>query len=72
MRIKIKDETINLTNSRIEQKQEEYKIKIEQAETEFKQLESDLEQVNKGVKVRNIKPLLLQKFLGDATLKLKE
>lgn len=72
MRIRIKDETINLTNIRIEKKQQEYNEKIAKADTEARLLQQELEKASKNVKVRNIKPLLAQKFLGDANYKLRE
>ena len=49
MRIRIKDETINLTNNRIERKKQEYEDKINKAELEYKQLQKELEDAGKNV-----------------------
>ena len=71
MRIRIKDESINLNNIRIEKKGQEYSDKIAVAEKEFKQLQLELEEASKGLPVRDLKPMLAQKFLKDAFHKLK-
>ena len=72
MRIRIKDEHINLENTRIETKCSDYAVKIQKATQELKVLEAQLEEEVKNKKIRDLKPMLAQKFLGDAFHKMKE
>ena len=64
MRIRIKFETINLADMRIVKKRQEYDEKIEKAEQERKKLQEELDQQCKNPMIRDIKPVLAQKFLG--------
>ena len=72
MRIRIKFETINLADMRIVKKRQEYDEKIVKAEQERKQLQEELDQQCKNPTIRDIKPVLAQKFLGQAFHKMKE
>lgn len=72
MRIRIKFETINLEDVRSTKKRQEYDEKIAKAEVERKKLQEELDEQNKLVKIRDIKPVLAQKFLGQAFHKMKE
>ena len=72
MRIRIKFETINLADMRIVKKRQEYEGKIVKVEEVYKQLKKELDEQSKIVKIRDIKPVLAQKFLGQAFHKMKE
>ena len=71
MHLRIKEETINLNNIRVEKKRSEYEEKIAKADAELKKLKAELEEEKKHHVIRDIKPLLAQKFLGQAYHKMK-
>ena len=73
MRIRIKDETINLNNVRIESKCAQYADKIREQELELAKLEKELEsEIGTKMPPRNFKPMFAQMFLGKAFHKMKE